>query len=99
MAKSNLIKKNTRNELENDFDLSDFLSSPDDEAMAGVLNGLIEASNTQMTQAIEITKLIVNQSVDNALNEDDIFRILKKSTQVLADSFPLKMLLENFSGK
>ena len=99
MAKNNLIKKHNASELENDFNFSDFLDAPDDEAIAGVLHGLIEASNNQMTLAIELTKLIVNKSVDNTMSEDDIFGILKKSTKVIAENFPLKTLLEDFPSK
>ena len=99
MSKSNLIKKHKESELVDDFDLSDFLDSPGDEAVAGVLQGLIEASNNQMTLAIELTKLIVNKNANNTMNEDDIFGILKKSTKVIAENFPLKTLLEEFSSK
>lgn len=88
MAKNNLIKKHNERELVEDFDLSDFMDSPDDEAIAGVLHGLIEASNNQMTLAIELTKLIVNKSADNTMNEDAIFSILKKSTKEIAENFP-----------
>jgi len=55
MAKNNMLKKHQ--EVEDDFDFSEMLTpSYDDETMAGVMSGLIEASNNQMMLAIELTK-------------------------------------------
>ena len=99
MAKGNIVKKRNEPELEDDFDFSDFLDSPNDEAIAGVVHGLIETSKSQIVLAIELTKLIVNKNPDTTMNEDEIFSVFKKSTKVIAENFPLKALLEEFSTK
>lgn len=93
MSKSNMLKKHK--EIEDGFDFSALMDpSYDDEAMAGVMNGLIEASNNQMMLAIELTKLAVEKSTAKDINEDDIFSVFKRASGVIAESFPLKALLE-----
>jgi hypothetical protein len=96
MAKNSALKKHK--EFEDDFDFSEIVEpSYDDELMAGVMNGMIEASNNQMTLAIELTKLAVEKSTAKDMNEDDVFSIFKKASGVIAESFPLKALWEKFS--
>jgi hypothetical protein len=54
MAKTTAIKKQRTPE----FDFSDrMLDSPDDEAVLGMMSGLIEAHHHQQQTAIELTKL------------------------------------------
>lgn len=98
MAKNKMLKKHQ--EVEDDFDFP--LSGPgmmdmpfDEEVMAGIMTGLIEASNNQMLLAIELTKLAVDKSYSpKDINVDDVFSIFKKASEVIADSFPLKTLME-----
>ena len=98
MAKNNALKKHK--EFEDAFDFSEIMEpSYDDELMAGVMNGMIEASNNQMMLAIELTKLAVEKSTAENMNEDDVFSIFKKASGVIAESFPLKALWEKFSEK
>jgi hypothetical protein len=95
MAKNNMLKKHK--DVEDDFDFSAMMEpSYDGEVMAGVMTGLIEASNNQMMLAIELTKLAVGKSTAKDINEDDVFSIFKKASGVIAESFPLKELLEKF---
>ena len=98
MAKNSALKKHK--EFEDAFDFSEVLDpSYDDELMAGVMNGMIEASNNQMMLAIELTKLAVEKSTAKDMNEDNVFSIFKKASGVIAESFPLKALWEKFSEK
>jgi hypothetical protein len=94
MAKNTMLKKHK--EVEDDLDFSGmFDQSYDDEAMAGIMHGLIEASNNQMILAIELTKLAVEKISSKDINENDVFSIFKKATAVISESFPLKELMEN----
>jgi hypothetical protein len=98
MAKNNALKKH---KVEEDvFDFSEMMEegSYNDELMAGVMNGLIEASNNQMLLAIELTKLAVEKNPAKEMNEDDVFSIFKKASGVIAEKFPLKALWEKFSA-
>ena len=98
MAKNSALKKHK--EFEDAFDFSETMEpSYDDELMAGVMNGMIEASNNQMSFTIELTRLAVEKSTVKDMNEDDIFSIFKKASGVIAESFPLKGLWEKFSEK
>ncbi len=98
MAKNSALKKHK--EFEDGFDFSEVLDpSYDDELMAGVMNGMIEASNNQMMLAIELTKLAVEKRTAKDMNEDNVFSIFKKASGVIAESFPLKALWEKFSEK
>lgn len=100
VAKTNMLKKRNEKTLIDDFDFSELMGSgEDDSAMAGFLHGIIEASNNQMTLAIELTKVVVNKSADKMMGADDIFSIFKQGSKVVADSFPLKALWEKFSEK
>ena len=92
MAKNSVIKK-YEPKLDDDFDFSADDSSADG-MFAGMVSGLIEASNHQTTMAIELTKLVVLKNPDCSMTEDKIFSTFKKATKVIADSFPLKSLME-----
>ena len=91
MAKNNALKK-YESELEDVLDFSDEGSA--NEMFAGMVSGMIEASNHQTTMAIELTKLVVSKNADHSMSEDKIFSTFKKATKVIADSFPLKALME-----
>lgn len=98
MAKSNVLKKRGNVTLENDLDFRDiFHSHEQDEAMAGFIHGIIEASNNQMTLAVELTKLIVNKSTKD-MKEDEVFLILKKASDAVANSTPMKTLWEQLKN-
>lgn len=90
MAKNSIIKKH-HPELEDDFDFLEDV--PADGIFAGMVSGLIEASNHQTTMAIELTKLVVSKNTDNSMTEDKIFSTFKKATKVIADNFSLKTLM------
>lgn len=72
-----------------DFDLDD-MHYPED-GMSDVMNGMLDASNQQMSIALELTKLIVG----NNPTEEQVFSVFKKATQVVGDNFALKKLLEH----
>jgi nucleoside diphosphate kinase len=93
MAKNNMVKK-YKEELEDDFDFSE--ESPGDEMVAGMMSGLIEASNHQTLMAIELTKLIVSKSAEQSMSEDSIFSTFKRASKVISENLPLKGLWEKF---
>ena len=94
MAKNNTLKK--FKEVEDDFDFSEILDpSYDDERMADIMSGMIAASNNQMMLAIELTRLALGKNASTDMKEDEVFSIFKKASGVIAESFPLKSLLEN----
>lgn len=96
MAKNNVIKK--REIIEDDFDFNEMVhSSHDDEVMAGIMSGMIEASNNQMLLALELTKLALDKTTKE-MNEDDVFSTFKKASGVIAERFPLHTILEKFSS-
>lgn len=90
MAKKNVLKVREE-EL---FDFSDASEASYDEGtMVGVMSGILEASNTQMMMAIELTKLIVaNNPVKNM--EEHVFSVFKKATKVIGENFALKNIME-----
>ena len=70
-------------------DFQDFFQSPDnDEAIAGFMHGVLEASNNQMNLAVELTKLVVNKNPNN-MKEEDIFSTFKKASDVKSQIFVL----------
>jgi hypothetical protein len=96
MAKNKMFQSKKEVELEDDFDLSDFMESSDNEAMASIMAGLVEASNNQMKLAIELTKLAVEKNAAKGMNEDEVFSIFKKASAVIDESNPLKAVCEKF---
>ena len=89
MSKNNMIHDHHDHDEEFDFDEMSF----EDDAMTDIMNNMLETSNNQMMMALELTKLIVaNNPVKNM--EDHVFSVYKKATQVVAENFPLKQLLE-----
>jgi len=93
VAKNNMLRKHQ--EAEDDFDFSE--ESPGDEMVAGMMSGLIEASNHQTMMAIELTKLIVAKSSEQSMSEDNIFSAFKRASKVISENVPLKELWEKFS--
>lgn len=91
MAKNNMLKR----EEDDVFDFSE--ESPGDEVVAGMMSGLIEASNHQTMMAIELTKLVVAKSSQPSMSENDIFSAFKRASKVVTESVPLKELWEKFS--
>ena len=92
-----MTKKNTLKAREEEIfsfhDMSDDDNAYDEEAMIGVMSGMLEASNNQMMMAIELTKLIVaNNPVKNM--EDHVFSVFKKATKVIGENFALKNIME-----
>lgn len=93
MAKSKSLKK--EHELF-DVDFVRDFSSPNDEVIAGMMAGLIEASNHQQKMAIELTRLVVEKS-NEPINEEKVFSAFKRASKVVIENFPLKELWEKFS--
>jgi hypothetical protein len=91
MAKKNALKAREE-EIFSFHEMSDE-DAYDEEAMLGVMSGMLEASNNQMMMAIELTKLIVgNNPVKNM--EDHVFAVFKKATKVIGDNFALKNIMD-----
>lgn len=95
MAKNNTIKK-YKEELNDDYDFSDDMEPQSDEVIAGMMTGMIEASQHQQVMAIELTKLVVGKNSDN-MSEENVFSVFKRASKVVAESFPLKELWEKFN--
>jgi hypothetical protein len=94
MAKNNTIKK-YKDKEDDIFDFSE--ESPGDEMVAGMMTGLIEASNHQAMMAIELTKLVASKNSQASMSENDIFSTFKRASKVVAESIPLKDLWKQFS--
>jgi hypothetical protein len=80
-------------------DKFDFSGLPDlyaDEEVTGFIGNLLVASNNQLQVAVALTKLVVEKSTDN-MNEENIFSLFKRATQVVAESIPLKELLSKLN--
>ncbi len=94
MAKNKTVIKQQQDEdVDVEFDFSDFLvDSPDEEAMAGMMGGLLEASQQQLQIAMELTRLVVEKNAAESLKEKDIFAVFKRAAKVVADSSPMKEL-------
>ena len=91
MAKKNTVK--VRDEDVFDFNEMSYEDSYDQDAMVGVMSGMLEASNNQMMMAIELTKLIVaNNPVENM--EEHVFSVFKNATKVIGENFALKNIME-----
>ena len=93
MVKNKSLKKD--DELI-DIDFMRNFSSPNEETIAGMMAGLIDASNHQQQMAIELTKLVVGSSSET-MNEEKVFSAFKRASKVITENFPLKELWEKFS--
>jgi len=95
-----MARKKEQNELDKygelmgNFGHMDMDDHYDDEAMAGVMSGLIEASNQQMKMAIELTKLIVENNSTKGVSEEQVFSIFKKASKMVGENNTLKTMLK-----
>lgn len=96
MARNSIVKRHK--EVEKDFDFSDMMDSSDDEAMIGVMQGILEASNNHMNLALELTKLALQKNGASAMREEEVFSVYKKSLGIISESFPLKALWDKFKS-
>ena len=94
MAKNKMIQKH---EEESDLDIFDNMESHDEEAMAGMLAGMVEASHNQQTTAIELTKLVLASNGSEKLSTKEVFAIFMQASQVANESTALKALWERFN--
>ena len=84
MAKSNMLKKRR----EDDFDFSEIIKSSfggDDQGAAGVIQGLIEISNIQMTLAIALTKGVISKNSDTNMNKEAVFSVFKNASETITE--------------
>jgi hypothetical protein len=93
VAKNKSLKKD--NELL-DIDFIRELSSPDDDSIAKMMVGLVDASNHLQKIAIELTKLVVERSTEN-MDEEKVFSAFTRASKVTIDNFPFEKLWEKFS--
>jgi hypothetical protein len=93
MAKNKALKKQGEFIA---FDFSEGNDYPGDDAIAGMMNGLVEASNHQQMMAIELTKIVVQKSAED-MSEENIFSTFKRATKMVKEHFALKELWENFN--
>jgi len=92
MAKNNTVKKQ-QEVIEDDFDFTDMDYScddheHDDEAMLGLMSGMIEASHNQMLLALELTKIALDKTTEK-MDVDDVFAAFRKASAVISEKFPL----------
>jgi hypothetical protein len=98
MAKNTILKNHKEKD---DFNFSEILGSSyddSDEAIAGMMSGMLEASNNHMMLALELTKLAVGKNTSKDMNEEEIFSIFKKALGVITENFPLKALWEKLEA-
>ena len=95
-----MAKKNELNglkkydELMDDIDYMDMDEPYGEEAMAGLMTGLIEASNQQMNMALELTKLIVASNPTKGSSEEQIFATFKKASKVIGENNTIKTMMK-----
>lgn len=94
MAKNKIVQKQ---EEENDFKFFDEMGSCDDETIAGMLHGMVEASHHQQTTAIELTKLIVASHPTGKMDAKEIFSIFMQASKTANEHTALKGLWEKFN--
>ena len=94
MSKNMMSKR--RKELEDEIDFSQ-MDLEDNECMAGMMSGFIEASHHQMILAVELTKLVASKNSAESMTEEKIFSVFKQASKVISESSPLKVLWEKFS--
>lgn len=80
------------------FDFSGSMEPSFDEgALSDLTAIMIEAINHQSRLAFDLTKLIVEKAPGN-LNEQDIFSVFERANQLVADTLPLKSILEKIGS-
>lgn len=94
MAKKGMAKEYIEEFEDDEFDYSDTEMTPDDDMLAEAMERLVEMSHQQTMLAIELTKVITSKVSDAAMNEDKIFEIFKKASQIIHENSPLKTLVE-----
>ena len=93
MAKNKMVQKHE----ENDVDFFDDMESHGDDAMAGMIAGMVEASHHQQATAIELTKLVISSNGSEKLSAKEVFSIFMQASQVANESSALKALWEKFN--
>lgn len=61
-----------------------------------MMSNFVETNTLQQMVALELTKLIVEKSPAENMNEENIFSVFKRATKVVIENSPLKALLEKF---
>jgi hypothetical protein len=89
------MPKNKRVENHDELGLSAEMM-PNDEFIAGMMDGMIQASNHQQVVAIELTRLVLQKSAEN-VDEKYIFSVFERATKLVVDNIPLKELWDKFS--
>lgn len=92
MAKKN-VSKNQEEEILDFIDMNYEDESYNQETMINMMSEMLDASNTQMMMAIELTKLIVAKSEVKNM-EDHVFSVFKKATKIISENFALKNIME-----
>lgn len=84
-----------------DFDFSELMmdDSPGDEAMVGMMSGLIEAYRHQQQTAIELTKLVIENKAAESMSEEEIFSTFKRASQLLGEISPIKELWDKMNSE
>jgi hypothetical protein len=91
MAKTKITKQKNPS----DAKFMDFLDiEPEEELMLGMMDGFIEAARYQQQQALELTKLVVENIQKDLLDEETIFSIFQKSSNLIHKTSPIKDILE-----
>jgi hypothetical protein len=83
---------------EDDDAMCNMMDSFNQDAMSDFMISMIEAANHQMTLTNELTKIVVGKSTKE-MNADEVFAIFKKAAVVIAETSPLKDLMEKLPTK
>ncbi len=96
MSKNNVVKNEI---IEEDLDFSAFMEdSPyDDEAEANdVMDRMVDVSYHEMKTAVALTKIAVEKQSAKEMDIEAVFSTYKQALEVVAQSSPLKAILEKF---
>ncbi len=94
MAKASTLKRRQA-QVDDDFDFSGMVqSSPEDDAMMGMMGSLVEASQHQIQMALELTKIIVDKNTASSMTEKEILSAFQRSSQAVSRQSPLKEFWE-----
>lgn len=94
-----MAPKKTLSEYDAFFDEEDDMDEVyEDDIVAGMMGGMLEASNNHMMIALELTKLIVGKhpSKDEKNREEHVLSVFNKANQVVNDNFLLKNAFDKF---
>lgn len=93
MAKNNVIE---HEEIDEDYDF-DMFNLPEEDQLPNVMECLIATNNHHMSIALELTKLIIEKSPQNGkIDEESILATFKRAANEVAESSPLKDILNEF---